>query len=155
MLLKTLATSSMTCTLGTFTIFCSLDVRNIFICTFGSSDSVTGYWICSFCTTGTLAILSVNFHSFLCLWRCWHLHQDFNNPCQRSNMTLPQLSARYLSLCCTCGTRTVGINFCTFTEMSVQLGESPRFFWTAWTIGICLRNRNLESVEFLFEWSLG
>ena len=39
----------------------------------------TRHRICSFCTTGTSAILSVNFHSFLCLLRCWHLHEDFRN----------------------------------------------------------------------------
>ena len=50
--------------------------RNIFVCTFGSSEPVFGCWICSSCTTGTSTVLSVNFHSFLCLLRCWHLHQD-------------------------------------------------------------------------------
>ena len=52
----------------------------------------------------------MNFRSFLCLLRRWHLHQDFRNPSQRLNMTLPQLSARsalgrtraVLSFCCTC-----------------------------------------------------
>ena len=33
---ETLATSSMTCTCGTFTIFCSPDVQHIIVCTFGS-----------------------------------------------------------------------------------------------------------------------
>ena len=75
--------------------FSSLDVQNIFVCTFGSSQPWFGYWICSFCTTGTSTILSVNFRSFLCLLRRWHLHQDFWNPSQRLNMTLPQRSARY------------------------------------------------------------
>ena len=33
--------------------------------------------------------------SFQCLSHCWHLHQDFRNPSQRSKMTLPQRSARH------------------------------------------------------------
>ena len=68
MLLGTLATSSMTGTCGTFTIFCSLDVRNIFVCTFGSAQPLSGYWICSFCTTGTSTNLSVSFHNLLCVF---------------------------------------------------------------------------------------
>ena len=59
------------------------------------------------------------------------------------------------SLCCTCGTRTVGINVCTFTEMSMNCSlvnlHGILDGLDIWN----LRNRNLESVEFLFDWSLG
>ena len=44
--------------------FCSTDVQPIFVCTYGSSEPVSGYWICSFGTTATSTILSVNFTVF-------------------------------------------------------------------------------------------
>ena len=65
-----------------FLQFGRLDVRNIFVCAFGPSDSVATGSVPS-ATTGMSTIVSVNFHSFLCLLRCWHLHQDFRNPSQR------------------------------------------------------------------------
>ena len=60
-----------------------------------------------------------------------------------------------LSLCCTCGTRTVGINFCTFTEMSMNCSLVNLHGFLDGLDNWNLRNRNLESVEFLFDWSLG
>ena len=36
---------------------------------------LTRHRLCSLCTTGTSTFLSVNFHSFPCLLRRWHLHQ--------------------------------------------------------------------------------
>ena len=43
------------------------------------------------------------------------------------------------NLGCTCGSRTFGINFCPFTEMSMNcsLVNLHVFFWTAWTTGTC------------------
>ena len=60
-----------------------------------------------------------------------------------------------LSLCCTCGTRTVGINFCTFTEMSMNCSLVNHHGILDSLDNWNLRNKNLESVEFLFDWSLG
>ena len=108
---------------------------------------------------GPSAVLSVNFHSFLCLLHWWHLHQDFRNPSQKSNMTLPQLSARYALSTCLCAvraeTRTVGINFCTVTEMSMNCSLVNLHGFLDGLDNWNLRNRNLESVEFRFDWSLG
>ena len=99
---------------GTFTIFCSLDVRNIFVCTFGSSEPVFGCWICSSCTTGTSAVLSVNFHSFLCLLRCWHLHQDcdFLHSVKEWNM--------WLSLCFLRGSNWWELGGCDVPQLAHQ-----------------------------------
>ena len=36
---------------------------------------LTRHRLCSLCTTGTSTFLSVNFHSFPCLLRRWHLHE--------------------------------------------------------------------------------
>ena len=82
---------------------------------------VCGYWICFFVT-----ILSVKFHSFLCLLRCWHMHQDFRNPSQRIEYDISSAfctiriggnlrdlrctatgTSKTLSLCCTCAPSTV------------------------------------------------
>ena len=60
-----------------------------------------------------------------------------------------------LYLCCTCGTLTVGINVCTFTEMSMNCSLVNLHGILDGLDNWNLRNRNLESVEFLFDWSLG
>ena len=44
---------------------------------------VCGYWICFFVT-----IISVKFHSFLCLLRCWHMHQDFKKSQSKNRICL-------------------------------------------------------------------
>ena len=127
MILGALATSLMTCTRGSFAISCSLGVRNVLFCTFGSLEPVSGY--CLFSTTGTSTILSVNHHSF------WAVSFSLLAPASRlwfpplgqgiEHVALPLLSARFelvgtwrlrctatgismnLSLCCTCETSTV------------------------------------------------
>ena len=141
--------------------------RNIFDCTFGSSEPVFGCWICSSCTTGTSTVLSVNFHSFLCLLRCWHLHQDcdFLHSVKEWNMWLslcflrgsnwwelggcdvPQLAHQRTCHCIVPGQlrllKPVGTCLCTFTEMLTTLSMNctliiSTFFLTVRTAGTCL-----------------
>ena len=93
---------------------------------------MSGYWTCSLCTTGTSTILSVNFNRCPCL---------FVSLAPASNSKyffrgLPLLSGRFesawtwryvtirrltnMSLCSTCGTRTVDTGlYCTY--------QSPHF----------------------------
>ena len=74
-------------------------------------------------------------------------------------MTLPQLSARYALGSCLCAVRAepapFRINFCTFTEMSMNCSLVNIHGFLDGLDNWNLRNRNLESVEFLFNWSLG
>ena len=124
-------------------------------------------WICSSCTTGTSTVLSVNFHSFLCLLRCWHLHQDcdFLHSVKECNMWLslcflrgsnwwelggcdvPQLAHQRTCHCTVLGQlrllKPVGTCTCTFTEMLTTLSMNctliiSTFFLTVRTAGTCL-----------------
>ena len=122
---------------------------------------MSGYWICSFCTTGASCVVGT------CI-------KISGIPVKEHNMTLPQLSARY-ALGGTCGLEmyanwhisdlVIVLYLCTFDGFQhrlyrrlhvhgdddnfvdeLQLDESPRFFWTAWTFGTCLCNLTGTSI---------
>ena len=83
---------------------------------------MTGYWICFFCTTGTSAFSELpQFSVPLALLAPASRFQESQSKIEYdSSSAFCTVRIGDSSVCCTCGTRTVGINFCTFTEMSMN-----------------------------------